>query len=85
MGPPIYLVKLMLKVAAKILAGEWRGLVFGFGESGEQIPVQWDYSDGEFSDWEDDDDHVFSNHRNVGGNQRSRNSGPNDNRGWEVD
>lgn len=85
LGPPIYLVKLMLKVAAKILAGEWRGLVFGFGESGEQIPVQWDYSDGEFSDWEDDDDHVFSNHRNVGGNQRSRNSGPNDNRGWEVD
>ncbi|KAJ2990330.1 hypothetical protein NUW58_g3007 [Xylaria curta] len=38
LGPPSYLVKLMLKVAAKIVAGEWRGLVFGFGEAGEQIP-----------------------------------------------
>lgn len=49
----------MLKVAKMIVSGEWRGLVFGFGESGEQIPVQWDYSDGEFSDLEDDDDDYF--------------------------
>ncbi|KAI2634547.1 inheritance of peroxisomes protein 1-domain-containing protein [Xylaria nigripes] len=56
MSPPGHLVSLMLKVAAKIAAGEWRGLVFGFGEAGEQIPVQWDYySDGDFSDLSDSD------------------------------
>ncbi|CAI4211678.1 unnamed protein product [Parascedosporium putredinis] len=57
LGPPAYLVTLMLKVASKITAGEWRGMVFGFGEGGEQIPVQWDYSDGDGDlDWDSDDD-----------------------------
>ncbi|KAI0458987.1 inheritance of peroxisomes protein 1-domain-containing protein [Xylaria acuta] len=61
LGPPGYLIRLMLKVAAMIMAGEWRGLVFGFGEAGEQIPVQWDYySDGEFSDLSDNDDYTTS-------------------------
>ncbi|RYC55030.1 hypothetical protein CHU98_g11183 [Xylaria longipes] len=61
LSPPGHLVKLMLKVAAKIAAGEWRGLVFGFGEAGEQIPVQWDYySDGEFSDLSDSDDYTLT-------------------------
>ncbi|KAK7426334.1 hypothetical protein QQZ08_007235 [Neonectria magnoliae] len=55
LGPPTYLIKLMLQVAAKILAGEWRGLVYGYNEEGEEIPVQWDYSDGELSDWSDDE------------------------------
>ncbi|RYP92886.1 hypothetical protein DL770_000936 [Monosporascus sp. CRB-9-2] len=88
--PPSHLVNLMLKVAARIAAGEWRGLVFGFGEGGEQIPVQWDYSDGEFSDWEDDDQYVISNHMNGGNgrfrrrNQRSG-SDARDNHSWEVD
>ncbi|KAK8022475.1 inheritance of peroxisomes protein 1-domain-containing protein [Apiospora rasikravindrae] len=59
MSPPGHLVNLMLQVAAKIAAGEWRGLVFGFNEGGEKIPVQWDYSDGELSSWEDDDDYHF--------------------------
>ncbi|KAK8076176.1 hypothetical protein PG994_003448 [Apiospora phragmitis] len=59
MSPPGHLVNLMLQVAAKIAAGEWRGLVFGFNEGGEKIPVQWDYSDGEVSSWEDDDDYHF--------------------------
>lgn len=61
LGPPSYLVKLMLKVAAKIAAGQWRGLVLGFGEAGEQIPVQWDYySDGGFSDLSDSDDYTLT-------------------------
>lgn len=90
LGPPIFLVKLMLKVAAKILAGEWRGLVFGIGESGEKIPVQWDYSDGEFSDWEDDDDYIFPEYMSNRGDGNLRmsqpnNSGANDTRSWEVD
>ncbi|KAL7619978.1 hypothetical protein AAE478_010526 [Parahypoxylon ruwenzoriense] len=58
--PPNYLVNLMLRVAARITAGEWRGLVFGFGEGGEKIPVQWDYSDGELSGWSDDEDYAIA-------------------------
>jgi len=53
MGPPGHLIQLMLRVARKILAGEWRGLVYGFNEGGEEIPVQWDYSDEECSSNED--------------------------------
>ncbi|TLS23138.1 uncharacterized protein PpBr36_06672 [Pyricularia pennisetigena] len=45
LSPPSHLINLMLNVAARITGGEWRGFVFGVGESGEQIPVQWDYSD----------------------------------------
>ncbi|QBZ60597.1 hypothetical protein PoMZ_07539 [Pyricularia oryzae] len=45
LSPPSHLINLMLNVAARITSGEWRGFVFGVGESGEQIPVQWDYSD----------------------------------------
>jgi len=61
LGPPAYLVTLMLKVASKIAAGEWRGMVFGFGERGEKIPVQWDYSDGDGDlDWDSDEDADFA-------------------------
>ncbi|EAQ92154.1 hypothetical protein CHGG_00389 [Chaetomium globosum CBS 148.51] len=49
-SPPSYLISLMLKVAARIMAGEWRGLVFGLGEGGERVSVAWDWSD-------DDEDH----------------------------
>ncbi|KAL2107241.1 hypothetical protein VUR80DRAFT_5529 [Thermomyces stellatus] len=42
LGPPAYLVRIMLRVAARIVAGEWRGAVMGFGDDGERIPVQWD-------------------------------------------
>jgi hypothetical protein len=49
MSPPSHLISLMLKVAARIAAGEWRGLVFGVDERGEQIPVQWDWSEEEDS------------------------------------
>lgn len=47
MSPPSHLINLMLKVAARIAAGEWSGLVFGTDEQGERIPVQWDWSDDE--------------------------------------
>ncbi|KAJ2896595.1 hypothetical protein MKZ38_005418 [Zalerion maritima] len=52
--PGAYLVTLMLRVSAKIAAGEWRGVVFGVNEDGERIPVQWDYTEGD-SDDEDDE------------------------------
>ncbi|KAK3346292.1 inheritance of peroxisomes protein 1-domain-containing protein [Lasiosphaeria hispida] len=49
MSPPSHLINLMLNVAARIAAGEWRGLVFGTDERGEQIPVHWDWSEEEDS------------------------------------
>lgn len=57
LGPPAYLVQLMLRVASRISAGEWRGKVFGLGEGGERIPVQWDWSDedGDLSGWSEDE------------------------------
>ncbi|KAI2471171.1 inheritance of peroxisomes protein 1-domain-containing protein, partial [Annulohypoxylon bovei var. microspora] len=95
LAPPTHLVNLMLKVAAKIASGEWRGLVFGFGEGGERIPVQWDYSDGEFSDWSDDED--YEDYAMAKSKQSSSSSIPQtsnssrrdsaktrDNRSWEV-
>ncbi|KAK8123790.1 hypothetical protein PG999_003708 [Apiospora kogelbergensis] len=94
MSPPGHLVNLMLQVAAKIAAGEWRGLVFGFNEGGEKIPVQWDYSDGELSSWEDDDDYHFCMGRFGSMQNREEQPSPQanafgspeeDSRGWEVD
>lgn len=98
LSPPSHLVNLMLQVAAKIAAGEWRGLVLGTGEGGESIPVHWDYSDGELSAWEDDDDYSFSIGR-LPTSRRSSGVAPEDvpspdnvptlraksSRSWEVD
>ncbi|KAI1442289.1 inheritance of peroxisomes protein 1-domain-containing protein [Annulohypoxylon stygium] len=90
LAPPTHLVNLMLKVAAKIASGEWRGLVFGFGEGGERIPVQWDYSDGELSDWSDDEDYedyamAKSKQSSSSSVPQTANSSRRDNRSWEVD
>lgn len=56
LSPPSHLLTLMLRVAARITAGEWRGVVFGYSDGGETIPVHWDYSNDELDDWDDDDD-----------------------------
>jgi hypothetical protein len=48
--PPSYLISLMLRIAARITAGEWRGNAMGYDPTGENIPVDWDYSD---SEWEE--------------------------------
>jgi hypothetical protein len=72
LSPPSHLVSLMLRVAARIAAGEWRGLVFGLDEGGESIPVHWDYSDGELSTWEDHDDYTYS----IGRLAKSQPTGP---------
>ncbi|KAI1207757.1 inheritance of peroxisomes protein 1-domain-containing protein [Annulohypoxylon truncatum] len=93
LAPPTHLVNLMLKVAAKIASGEWRGLVFGFGEGGERIPVQWDYSDGEFSDWSDDEDYAMAKSKQsssssipqTANSSRRDSARAKDNRSWEVD
>ncbi|KAF4121587.1 hypothetical protein GMORB2_1995 [Geosmithia morbida] len=48
--PPAHLIAIILKVAAKLSAGEWRGKVYGYDSGGEQIRVQWDYSEDDMSD-----------------------------------
>ncbi|KAI1340653.1 inheritance of peroxisomes protein 1-domain-containing protein [Xylariaceae sp. FL0016] len=94
LSPPSHLVNLMLKVAAKIAAGEWRGLVFGLGEGGESIPVQWDYfSDGDISSLEDEDEYMTKGfgQRTTDGNLQthdlSEGLSPTEenSRSWEVD
>jgi hypothetical protein len=66
LSPPSHLVDLMLKVAARITAGEWRGYIYGFSEQGERIPVRWDWSDedddgeGELGGWHADGDWGFA-------------------------
>ena len=55
LGPPVQLVALMLRIAAKITKGAFRGSSTGFGEGGQKIPCSWDFSDSsESSDAEDD-------------------------------
>ncbi|EFY93639.1 hypothetical protein MAC_00130 [Metarhizium acridum CQMa 102] len=48
-GPPSHLVALMLRVAARICAGEWKGDDVGFTANGHAIPVRWDYSNSKLS------------------------------------
>lgn len=51
-SPPAHLISLMLKVAERITAGEWRGFTFGMGEDGEVLDVRWDWTeDGELDAW----------------------------------
>ena len=58
LGPPIQLVALMMRIAAKIAQGASRGTSFGFGHGGQKIPCSWDFSDasdGADDIWEEDD------------------------------
>ena len=58
LGPPIQLVALMMRIAAKIARGASRGTSFGFGHTGQKIPCSWDFSDtSDEADegWEEDD------------------------------
>lgn len=58
LGPPIQLVALMMRIAAKIARGALRGTSFGFGDGGQKIPCSWDFSDASDEadeNWEEDD------------------------------
>ena len=58
LGPPIQLVALMMRIAAKIARGASRGTSFGFGHGGQKIPCSWDFSDASDEadeNWEEDD------------------------------
>lgn len=46
----------MLDIAAKIRAGEWRGVMFGFGDGGEKIVSDWDFDAEVVAEaWREDD------------------------------
>jgi hypothetical protein len=50
LSPPSHLLHLMLNIASKIAAGEWRGVFYGEGES-----VHWDFEDEYAGEgWTDD-------------------------------
>ncbi|TQN73800.1 hypothetical protein CSHISOI_01635 [Colletotrichum shisoi] len=95
LGPPSHLIALMLQVAAKIAAGQWRGMMFGFGEGGETIPVQWDYTDDEYDSWGENDDFYLSQVESsrassvIGGDDADSDAATDNangtGRGWEVD
>ena len=58
LGPPIQLVALMMRIAAKIARGASRGTSFGFSHGGQKIPCSWDFSDTSDEadeNWEEDD------------------------------
>ncbi|EOO01546.1 hypothetical protein UCRPA7_2956 [Phaeoacremonium minimum UCRPA7] len=68
----------MLKVAARIAAGEWRGFVFGTGDEGERVDVRWDWSDtedGALEGWEESDFDFDSPGRGRTPSSASANSG----------
>ncbi|KAL3426152.1 hypothetical protein PVAG01_02943 [Phlyctema vagabunda] len=52
LSPPSHLFHLMINIASKIAAGEWRGVLSGHGES-----VHWDFTEDQYSsdDWQEDD------------------------------
>ena len=67
LSPPIQLVALMMRIAAKIARGASHGTSFGFGDSGQKIPCSWDFSDASDEDdeeWEEDD-YGVSLHKNL--------------------
>ena len=58
LGPPIQLVALMMRIAAKIARGASRGTSFGFSDGGQKIPCSWNFSDASDEadeNWEEDD------------------------------
>lgn len=88
LGPPAYLVQLMLRVAARIVAGEWSGVVSGEGEGGERMRVWWDYEDGDMGGWSEDE-MVFGTPEEGSvvrfGGAREEEEEEEEVRGWGVD
>ncbi|KAK4695218.1 hypothetical protein P7C71_g2494, partial [Lecanoromycetidae sp. Uapishka_2] len=86
LGPPVQLVALMLRIAAKIAKGAFKGNSFGFGEGGQRIPCSWDFSsdgsDENDETWEEIDDYGFSLSRTASVKEaKAREMGES----WEID
>jgi hypothetical protein len=52
LSPPSHLLHMMINIASKIAAGEWRGVLLGDGEA-----VHWDFTEDEYhgENWREDD------------------------------
>lgn len=86
LGPPAQLVALMMRIAAKIAKGTFRGSSFGFSDSGQRIPCSWDFSsdgsDENDETWEEIDDYGFSLSRTASvKDAKAREVGES----WEID
>lgn len=82
LSPPSHLFQLMLSIASKIAAGEWRGMLSGHGEA-----VHWDFEDEYGTDPSlYEDDYGMSLARPQNNKNTARKSGANITGGsWEVD
>jgi len=74
----------MLNIAAKIAAGEWRGMVFGYGEGGEKIVGEWDYEDDQVmgDNWDEDDYGISLQGKDTSNSDTVRERVG---RSWEID
>lgn len=80
LSPPSHLFHLMMNIASRIAAGEWRGIISGYGEA-----VHWDFQDEYGREgWEDDYGIALPN---LPKTTRSRGNSENSSSGgsWEVD
>jgi hypothetical protein len=50
LGPPAYLIALMVKIAAKITRGGWKGPRLAYDYSDDDVPVFYDFSDSDLSE-----------------------------------
>lgn len=89
LGPPVHLVALMLRIAAKITKGVFQGTAFTVSKDGQHIPCSWDFSDGSGGDEEgsqigaeDEDDFGFNVRSHISNKERrSSDKGAS----WEID
>ncbi|KAH6721401.1 inheritance of peroxisomes protein 1-domain-containing protein [Leptodontidium sp. MPI-SDFR-AT-0119] len=80
LSPPSHLFQLMLSIASKIAAGEWRGMLSGQGEA-----VHWDFEDEYGADAVYEDDYCMSLAK-TNKQPTTKTSGSNITGGsWEVD
>ncbi|KAB8293112.1 hypothetical protein EYC80_007471 [Monilinia laxa] len=84
LSPPSHLLHLMMNIASKIAAGEWRGVLLGEGEA-----VHWDFTEDEYhgENWTEDDfgfslNPTLSRRRAVSSHYRPH-TAPGES--WEVD
>jgi hypothetical protein len=75
----------MLRIAAKIARGAFRGTTYGYGDRGQKIPCSWDFSDGsdENEDYWEEDDYGFS--LSMAPSASSNAEGKDGGGSWEID
>lgn len=78
LSPPSHLLQFMLNIASKIAAGEWKGVLSGYGEA-----VHWDFEDDyAWGEWHEDDYGVKLGRPASTSGRRNSNTF---NGSWEID